>query len=72
MGESTGGDDSTLPAPAARRNAVASVRESSDGADTTISACTVDEEFEVPNTSNVSQVNLLHTFDCFIHHSYLI
>ncbi len=61
-----------MAAPAVRRNAVASVRESSGGADTTRGAGMVDEEVEVPNTGNASMVNLLHTFDYFIHHSYLI
>ncbi len=58
--------------PAVRRKTVASVGESSGGADTTSGAGTVDGEVEVPNTGNASQVNLLHTFDCFVYHFYLI
>ncbi len=72
MGESTGGADVTMATPAARINAVASVRESSGGADTTSGAGTVDGEVEVPHSGNVSRVNLLHTCNCFIHHLYLI
>ena len=72
MGELTGRDDTTVAMPALRRNIVASVRESSGRADATSGSGTVDEEVEVPNSGNTSQVNLLHTFDCFIQQSYLI
>ena len=68
MGESTGGDDATMTAPAVRRNKVASVRESSDRADTTSGAGTVDEEVEVPNTGNA--LNVLYItrilYYCFV------
>jgi hypothetical protein len=47
----------------ARGNTVSSVPESTGGAVTT-SGGTEDEEVKV---SNASQVNLLQTFDCFIH-----
>ena len=72
MGESTGGSDASMAMPVAKRNTVASAGESSDGADTTRGTGTVDGEVNAPNTGKTSQVNFLHTFDCFIHHLYLI
>ena len=59
-------------APSVMRNTVASVGESIGGADTTSVFVTVDIEVEVSNTGNVIQVNLIHTFDYKIHHSYII
>ena len=61
-----------MAAPAPSRNSVDSVIEWSGRADTTSVAGEVDEEVEVPNTGDASQVNLIHTFDYKIHHSYLI
>ena len=47
-----------------------SVPESTSGAGTT-SGGTADGEVDVYTPNDVSEVNLLHIFYCFMHHSYL-
>lgn len=53
-----------------KEDTVASGQESTGGAGTT-SGGTADGGGDVPITNDASEVNLLHIFYCFMHHSYL-